>query len=133
MTTLLPDTSAVIAALRGHHAAAEALAHADRLGLSPVVEAELRAGLLEPAVRPSDREATLAFFEGPRIESLTITGTTAVRWAAIRHDLRRDGRMLPINDVWIAASAMEHGLPVLTLDRHFLEIRQILVEFVPAA
>ncbi len=129
MTALLLDTSAVIAALRGHRAAAEALAHADRLMLSPVVEAELRAGLLEPAVRPRDRETTLTFFDTPRVERLAITGATAIRWAAIRQDLRRDGRMLPINDVWIAASAMEHGLPVLTLDRHFLEIRQILVEF----
>jgi predicted nucleic acid-binding protein len=35
---------------------------------------------------------------------------------------------LPSNDVWLAATAMQHGLRVLTLDRHFLDIPQVLVE-----
>ncbi len=37
------------------------------------------------------------------------------------------GTPIPINDVWIAACAMEHGLPVATNDRHFLSVSQIMV------
>lgn len=129
MSALLPDTSVVIAALRGRREAAEALARADEICLSPVVEAELRAGLLKPAVGRRDREVTLAFIGAARVKPLAVTGATALRWAAIWYGLRRAGRMVPINDVWIAASAMEHGLPVLTLDAHFQDIPQVLVEF----
>ncbi len=104
---------------------------ADQILLSPIVEGELRAGLHDPMVKPGDRTVTLAFIDAPRVRRLVITGATAVRWASIRFGLRRAGHMLPINDVWIAASAMEHGLPVVTSDAHFLEIPQILVEFLP--
>ena len=45
---------------------------------------------------------------------------------------RRAGRPVPANDIWIAAAAMGRGLRVLTLDRHYLEIPQILVEMFEA-
>jgi predicted nucleic acid-binding protein len=35
---------------------------------------------------------------------------------------------VPTNDIWIAASAMELGLRIITLDRHYLEIPQIVVD-----
>jgi predicted nucleic acid-binding protein len=39
--------------------------------------------------------------------------------AEVKQGLRRRGRPIPINDVWIAASCMEHGALILTLDAHF--------------
>ena len=33
--------------------------------------------------------------------------------------MKKDGSPIPINDVWIAAQAMEHGAELLTDDRHF--------------
>ena len=36
------------------------------------------------------------------------------------------GGPIPTNDVWIAASAMQHGLPVVTTDSHFSRVPQIL-------
>jgi len=35
---------------------------------------------------------------------------------------------VPTNDVWIASTAMQHGYAILTLDRHFQFVRQILVK-----
>jgi predicted nucleic acid-binding protein len=37
------------------------------------------------------------------------------------------GTPIPTNDFWIAASAMQYGLTVVTTDAHFLKIPQILV------
>jgi predicted nucleic acid-binding protein len=34
--------------------------------------------------------------------------------------------------MWISASAMQHGLKVLTTDKHYLEVAQILTEYVEA-
>ena len=35
------------------------------------------------------------------------------------------------NDVWIAASAMQYGLKVLTTDKHYIEVPQIITEYHP--
>ncbi len=55
---------------------------------------------------------------------------TADRYAAIHEYLRRQGTPIPTNDVWIAATAFQQGLRVLTLDEHFLRAPQIIVDFV---
>lgn len=127
MTAVLPDTSALIAALRGHAASATALATADRVMLSPVVEGELLAGVRRTPVA-RDRERVRELLDGPRIERLAVARETAIRYAAIKDALLSAGTPVPANDIWIAASAMEHGLKVVTLDRHFLQIPQILTE-----
>jgi tRNA(fMet)-specific endonuclease VapC len=44
---------------------------------------------------------------------------TALRYAEQRPALRRKGRPIPINDLWIAAVCLEHGLPLVSRDAHF--------------
>jgi tRNA(fMet)-specific endonuclease VapC len=48
-----------------------------------------------------------------------LTDETAVAYAALRVSLRRSGHPIPANDAWIAASALQHRLPVLSRDEHF--------------
>jgi tRNA(fMet)-specific endonuclease VapC len=48
--------------------------------------------------------------------------STADCYAQVRVQLRRKGRPIPPNDVWIAAIALQHRLPVLTRDAHFREV-----------
>jgi tRNA(fMet)-specific endonuclease VapC len=55
---------------------------------------------------------------------------TSERYAVIAQSLRMKGTPIPTNDVWIAASAMQHGLKVLTTDKHYLEVAQILTDYV---
>ncbi len=55
----------------------------------------------------------------PRFEILAVTDDTAHAYAALRLALKRSGRPIPANDAWIAALALQHGLPVLTRDEHF--------------
>lgn len=38
--------------------------------------------------------------------------------------------MIPTNDLWIAATAAEHGLPLLTRDAHFQGLPGVEVELV---
>ena len=59
---------------------------------------------------------------------LNVTEETALRYAEIDVFLRKRGRPIPRNDVWIAALALEHGMQLLTLDEHFLEIPLLLIE-----
>ncbi len=50
---------------------------------------------------------------------LTLDVMTAHFYAEIRNQLRKVGRMIPVNDLWIGALAIQHQLPILSEDRHF--------------
>lgn len=50
---------------------------------------------------------------------LPVTLVTADRFGRIAATLRRKGRPLPTNDIWIAAHAMESGADLLSFDGHF--------------
>ena len=50
---------------------------------------------------------------------LSVTPTTEIHYANIRHHLRIAGTPIPENDIWIAALALEHQQQVLSNDRHF--------------
>jgi len=43
----------------------------------------------------------------------------------LRIELKRAGTPLPANDLWIAALAREHGLPIVSRDAHFDRVRGI--------
>ncbi len=44
---------------------------------------------------------------------------TIAHYAEISNRLRAIGRPIPTNDIWIAALARQHAMPVLSRDRHF--------------
>jgi tRNA(fMet)-specific endonuclease VapC len=51
----------------------------------------------------------------------------AWEYGIIKKYLRSKGRPLPENDIWLAALARQHGLVLLTRDRHFQEIERLNV------
>ncbi len=53
---------------------------------------------------------------------------TSLRYATIRNNLQLQGLLIPENDMWIAASAIQHGLPLATRDGHFERIPDLVVE-----
>jgi tRNA(fMet)-specific endonuclease VapC len=61
----------------------------------------------------------------PLFEVLDITGRTASVYAELRAQLKQAGRPIPANDLWIAALALEHRMPVLTRDAHFEAIPKL--------
>ena len=63
----------------------------------------------------------------PRVKVVPTTAETAERYARIYAYLRSQGRPIPTNDLWIAASAMEHGAELITLDHHFQNMPQIAI------
>jgi len=53
------------------------------------------------------------------VQVLDISAITAAHYAEIRVELKARARPIPENDLWIAALARQHNLPILTRDRHF--------------
>jgi tRNA(fMet)-specific endonuclease VapC len=97
--------------------------------LTPVVIGELLFGFLGGGLEPRNRSLLREFVQSPRVAVLPLDDETAERYAIIRGYLRQQGTPIPINDLWIAASAAQHGLRLLTLDDHFKRVPQVLVEY----
>jgi tRNA(fMet)-specific endonuclease VapC len=60
-----------------------------------------------------------------------VTEETAERYAIILNFLWQAGTPVPTNDIWIAASAMEYGLELLTTDEHYQKVPQVIVNYFP--
>ncbi len=122
----LLDTNAYSALIAGDERIADVLRDADAVLLSPVVIGELYDGFLVGTRNVRNREILERFRQKPRTVMVPILDETAEWFAEIKQMLKRKGRPIPINDVWIAASCMEHGARLLSLDTHFRYIEGLL-------
>ena len=122
------DTSAYSAFLRGNDEIKRALQEADEIYLNAVVLGELYSGFAQGSKEKKNREILKDFLSSPRIQIAGLDEETAERYAAIITYLRAKGTPIPTNDLWIAATAMQYGLKLLTTDNHYRAVPQIIVE-----
>jgi predicted nucleic acid-binding protein len=94
----------------------------DEIAVSVITIGELRAGILAATdVATRDRRLrTLTYALG--MEPLPVNDAVAEAWATLRLTLRDAGRRMPVNDSWIAATAISLSIPVLTQDDDYVEI-----------
>ena len=101
---------------------AEVLRHAPRIHLNSIVLGELIGGFAAGTREAANRRGLSQFLDSPRVSILDVTVQTADAYAQVWLGLRRKGQPIPANDLWIAASALEHGAVLLTLDGHFRQV-----------
>jgi len=116
------DTNAYTALFRGHDGVASRVRRAEQVLVSAVVAGELLFGFRNGSRYDANREELEDFLSSPYVTLLPVTLVTADRFGRIAASLRRKGRPLPVNDIWIAAHAMETGADLLSFDRHFDEV-----------
>ncbi|MEO8380952.1 MAG: type II toxin-antitoxin system VapC family toxin [Acidobacteriota bacterium] len=119
---VLLDTNAYTALFRGHAGVAKCVRSADQVLMSTVVAGELLFGFRNGSRFETNREELEDFLASPYVALLPVTLVTADRFGRIAASLRRKGRPLPTNDIWIAAHAMESGADLLSFDQHFDEV-----------
>lgn len=118
MRTLL-DTSAYSALVDGHRAVVGQVRRSSELILSSVVVGELYYGFRSGGRFEENSARLEAFLDRPRVSLVPVGRTTAERYGLIASALRRKGRAIPTNDIWIAAHALETGADILSSDQHF--------------
>ena len=61
-------------------------------------------------------------------EALPITLELAHQFAEVDAKLRRKGKPVPINDVWVASLALARGAVLVTNDEHFKHVENLKIE-----
>lgn len=136
MRPILVDTNAYAAFKRGDAAVVTVLQHAPSLLICATVLGELLAGFAAANRESVNRSELTQFIQSPRVKVVASTAATADLYALVYAALRRKGLPIPSNDLWIAASCLEHGAALLTFDAHFraidgLRVGQDLTDFIP--
>lgn len=113
------DTNVFTALMRGDQRVRERLQRLERLLVSAVVIGELLYGFRHGSRYHDNRELLESFLGEPYVDLLTVGMITCDRYGLIAAALRVKGTPIPQNDVWIAAHALEHGVELISFDRHF--------------
>lgn len=113
----LLDTSVLIAIESGRSLRTEAIP--ETVAISVVTRAELRVGIFA-AENIETRDRRLATIElANRIVSLPVDEAVSRAWAQMRAYARASEQKVRVNDMWIAATAAAHEIPVVTQDTDF--------------
>lgn len=125
MSRGLGDTTLFIA--RETNRPLDSAALPEEIGVSVITIGELRAGVLAAAdVETRDRRlATL--IQVLAMQPIPIDDQVADAWAKLRLLLRDSAQRMPVNDSWIAATAMSLGVPVVTQDEDYVELPGLAV------
>jgi tRNA(fMet)-specific endonuclease VapC len=127
MTRVLLDTSGYSALFRGHAEIQREIQEAEEVFINPIVLGELKAGFRRGRRRSNNERKLTDLLASPRMRVVPIDEDTSEHYAVILNSLRAAGTPIPSNDVWIASTAMQHGLPIVTTDEHYSRVPQILV------
>lgn len=122
MSKILLDTNAIIAYLAGDHEVLQVLEEADIIFLSIFVIGELYAGFKGGNQEQKNKSILNTFQNKSGVTAINAGQETAEIFAHLKNILKQAGTPLPINDIWIAAHAVEFGCVVVTYDKHFHNI-----------
>lgn len=114
---MILDTNGLSALADGDMAVAEILNSVSRLAIPVIVLGEYRFGIAQSRHRPKYETWLQALLTECKV--LNADQQTAVEYAEVRRELKREGRPIPANDLWISAIARQHRMPLLSRDQHF--------------
>jgi len=114
---MILDTNAVSALVDNDRVLARKVDASEKAALPFIAVTEYRSGL-HGSTRSQEAQK---IFEGllQILPILLPTPETLEHYASLAHQLKKKGRPIPTNDIWIAALARQHQIPILSRDRHF--------------
>jgi tRNA(fMet)-specific endonuclease VapC len=100
---------------------------AEVIYISTIVIGELFAGFHGGEKLIQNKEELKAFLSKDGIKIIDVTMETAEIFGEIKSELSKKGKMIPLNDIWIAAHSIETGSKLITYDEHFKNINGIRI------
>lgn len=114
---MILDTNALSGAADDDAAVIAELARAEQMAIPVIVLGEYRHGIAQSRHRTSYEDWLKGLVNDCVV--LDVNEPTTHYYAEITLELRRMGKPIPTNDIWIAALCRQHSLPLLSHDRHF--------------
>jgi tRNA(fMet)-specific endonuclease VapC len=122
---ILADTNIFIDLMKGDIAIAQKLESFNEVYLSPIVLSELYFGAYRSANPTRHLAKITIILQNSKL--LAVDSETAEMYVTIKLALLSKGNPIPENDMWIAASAFQHNLPLYTNDSHFTQVEGIQI------
>lgn len=120
MPNFLLDTNAVITIFNNDNHIQAVLTESEVFNISVITIGELNAGAKKSQQRTFNLERLADFIA--RHSVLDCNMQTTDIYGNIVNELRLKGKPIPQNDMWIAATAIQYNLMLLTNDAHFDQI-----------
>jgi tRNA(fMet)-specific endonuclease VapC len=123
---VLLDTNIIIALFEAEASIINGLKISSEVFLSSIVLGELYYGIFKSA----NVEQNISRIEElrKRLTVLSCDSNTSEVYGKIKNNLREKGRPIPENDIWISALSKQYNLTLITRDKHFEEVEDILIE-----
>ncbi len=121
----LLDTNIVIALLAGEGSVLSNLGTASEVFLPATVLGELFFGAAKSG-RPAENAANVERLAASSVV-IPCDLNVAREFGLVKQRLKQKGRLIPENDIWIAATAICHSLVLVTRDRHFLQVERLSI------
>jgi tRNA(fMet)-specific endonuclease VapC len=123
--SILLDTNAYTAFKRNQNEAVTIIANVDIIAINSIILGELLGGFVLGNKPEINRYELEKFMESPRVKILPIDAKTSDYYATIYSQLRKKGKPIPTNDIWIASTAIQHDLILFTYDSDFENIENL--------
>lgn len=94
----------------------------EEVAVSVITVGELRLGVLAARDGPTRARRLETLSRAEALEPFPIDRGVAHAWAALRLALRDEGRRMPLNDSWIAATAIANRIPVVSQDDDYDDV-----------
>jgi tRNA(fMet)-specific endonuclease VapC len=120
------DTNRLTDLFQGDTELADRLGECDEVWIPLIVLAEIKAGFHGGSQQHRNEVLLQSFLAKPTVGILLPARETAEHYARLLVQLKRAGTPIPDNDLWIAALVLEHDLLLITRDRHFESVPQLL-------
>jgi len=127
MKNLLIDTNIYTHALSGDSETTDILQHTPKIAICCISVGELLSGFKGGSREKVNRKELEEFLDASRVQIYGIDEDTAEFYAEILNNLRKKGRPIPTNDIWIAAVALQYGLKLFSKDQHFKYVPGLLL------
>jgi len=122
MTKIVLDTNAYSEFMAGNQSVFDHIIESDNVYISTVVLGELYAGFRGGNRYATNNEELKRFLTKNGVTIIDVTKETAEIFGEIKAVLSKQGKMIPLNDIWIAAHSIETGSILITFDSHFKNI-----------
>ena len=122
MTKIILDTNAYSAFMGGDKKVFDYIVESEIVYMSTIVIGELFAGFYRGERLTQHREELRAFLDKDGVEVIDVSIETAEIFGEIKASLSKEGKMIPLNDIWIAAHSVETGAKLISYDTHFKSI-----------